>query len=257
MFVMGLTPLETAAIWAVFGVAWLGLAYAVFLRSQILREDQGTEKMQEVWNAIKDGANAYLQKQFRSILPLIVILAFALFFSVYIVPPSPEALLRFDWMTTDQVRFWIGLARALAFVMGAGFSLTVGQLGMRMAVEGNVRVASASRRSFGDALRIAYRAGTITGMLTDGLGLLGGTVIFLYFGKAARDALLGFGFGGTLVALFMRVGGGIFTKAADVGADLVGKIEAGIPEDDPRNPAVIADLMGDNVGDCAGRGADI
>ena len=126
-----------------------------------------------------------------------------------------------------------------------------------MAVQGNVRVASASRRSFGDALRIAYRAGTITGMLTDGLGLFGGTIIFIVFGIAAPDVLLGFGFGGTLIALFMRVGGGIFTKAADVGADLVGKIEAGIPEDDPRNPAVVADLVGDNVGDCAGMAADI
>jgi K(+)-stimulated pyrophosphate-energized sodium pump len=157
----------------------------------------------------------------------------------------------------NTVRLWIGIARALAFVMGAGFSLTVGQIGMRMAVEGNVRVASASKRSFGEALRIAYRAGTITGMLTDGLGLLGGTIIFILLGIAAPDALLGFGFGGTLLALFMRVGGGIFTKAADVGADLVGKVEAGIPEDDPRNPAVIADLVGDNVGDCAGMAADI
>jgi K(+)-stimulated pyrophosphate-energized sodium pump len=128
---------------------------------------------------------------------------------------------------------------------------------MRMAVQANVRVAAAARRSFGDSLRIAYRAGTITGMLTDGLGLFGGTMIFIIFGIAAPDALLGFGFGGTLVALFMRVGGGIYTKAADVGADLVGKVEAGIPEDDPRNPAVIADLVGDNVGDCAGMAADI
>ena len=257
MSVMGLTPLETIAIWTVFGIAILGLGYAVFLRSQILREDKGTEKMQEVWNAIKDGADAYLRKQLRSILPLIGVLTIALFFSVYIVPPSPEALERFKGVDPNTVRLWIGIARAFAFVMGAGFSLAVGQIGMRMAVEGNVRVASASRRSFGDALRIAYRAGTITGMLTDGLGLLGGTIIFIILGIAAPDALLGFGFGGTLLALFMRVGGGIFTKAADVGADLVGKVEAGIPEDDPRNPAVIADLVGDNVGDCAGMAADI
>ncbi len=251
----GLTQLEELAIWAVFGVAILGLLYAVFLRSQILHEDKGTEKMQEVWNAIKDGADAYLKRQLRSILPLIGILTIALFFSVYIVPPSPEALERFEGVPAETVRLWIGLARAFAFVMGAGFSLAVGQIGMRMAVEGNVRVASASKRSFGDALRIAYRAGTITGMLTDGLGLLGGTVIFIVLGIAAPDALLGFG--GTLLALFMRVGGGIFTKAADVGADLVGKVEAGIPEDDPRNPAVVADLVGDNVGDCAGMAADI
>jgi K(+)-stimulated pyrophosphate-energized sodium pump len=128
---------------------------------------------------------------------------------------------------------------------------------MRIAVAANVRVTAASRRSFGEALKIAYRAGTCTGMLTDGLGLLGGTIIFIIFGIAAPDALLGFGFGGTLIALFMRVGGGIYTKAADVGADLVGKVEAGIPEDDPRNPAVVADLVGDNVGDCAGMAADI
>jgi K(+)-stimulated pyrophosphate-energized sodium pump len=253
----GLQPFEAVAIWAVFGVAILGLLYAVFLRSQILQEDKGTEQMQEVWNAIKDGADAYLRRQLRSILPLIAILTFALFFSVYIVPPSPEALERFEGVDPNTVRLWIGIARAFAFIMGAVFSLAVGQLGMRMAVEANVRVASASKRSFGDALRIAYRAGTITGMLTDGLGLLGGTIIFIILGIAAPDALLGFGFGGTLLALFMRVGGGIFTKAADVGADLVGKVEAGIPEDDPRNPAVIADLVGDNVGDCAGMAADI
>jgi K(+)-stimulated pyrophosphate-energized sodium pump len=254
---MGLTPVEQIAIWAVFAVAWLGLGYAIFLRSQILREDKGTDKMQEVWNAIKDGADAYLKKQLRSILPLIAVLTVALFFSVYIVPPSPEALERFEGVDPNTVRLWIGIARALAFIMGAGFSLAVGQIGMRMAVEANVRVAAASKKSFGDSLRIAYRAGTITGMLTDGLGLLGGTVIFIILGIAAPDALLGFGFGGTLLALFMRVGGGIFTKAADVGADLVGKVEAGIPEDDPRNPAVIADLVGDNVGDCAGMAADI
>jgi K(+)-stimulated pyrophosphate-energized sodium pump len=253
----GLTFLEAIAIWAVFGIAIVGLLYALFLRSQILREDKGTEKMQEVWGAIKDGADAYLRKQLGSILPLIAVLTVALFLSVYIVPPSDEALKRFASNTPDQVRLIIGIARAVAFIMGAGFSLLVGQLGMRMAVQGNVRVASASRRSFADALRIAYRAGTITGMLTDGLGLLGGTVIFIFLGIAAPDALLGFGFGGTLLALFMRVGGGIFTKAADVGADLVGKVEAGIPEDDPRNPAVVADLVGDNVGDCAGMAADI
>ncbi|MCX6065416.1 MAG: sodium/proton-translocating pyrophosphatase, partial [Chloroflexi bacterium] len=253
----GLTTFEQVAIWSVLGVAILGLAYAWFLRTQILREDKGTEKMQEVWGAIRDGADAYLKRQLNSILPLIAILTVALFFSVYIVPPTPEALERFKDLSQDQVRLIIGFARAIAFIMGAGFSLTVGQIGMRMAVQGNVRVASAARRSFADALRIAYRTGTITGMLTDGLGLFGGTIIFILLGKAAPDALLGFGFGGTLLALFMRVGGGIFTKAADVGADLVGKVENDIPEDDPRNPAVIADLVGDNVGDCAGMAADI
>jgi K(+)-stimulated pyrophosphate-energized sodium pump len=253
----GLTAFEQIAIWCVLGVAILGLWYAYFLRKQILREDSGTPKMKEVWNAIREGADAYLGQQLKSILPLIGVLTVALFYSVYIVPPTPEAMERFHGMTEDRVRMIIGLARAGAFVMGAFFSLMVGQIGMRMAVQANVRVASAARRSFGDALRIAYRAGTVTGMLTDGLGLLGGTVIFIILGIAAPDALLGFGFGGTLLALFMRVGGGIFTKAADVGADLVGKVEAGIPEDDPRNPAVIADLVGDNVGDCAGMASDI
>jgi K(+)-stimulated pyrophosphate-energized sodium pump len=257
MEVLKITDFERFAIYGVLVIALLGLAYAVFLRRQILREDKGTAKMQEVWNAIKDGADSYLRRQLKSILPLIGILTIALFFSVYIVPPSAEALERFAGMTPDTVKLIVGIARGVAFIMGASFSLAVGQIGMRMAVQANVRVASASRRSFGDALRIAYRAGTITGMLTDGLGLFGGTVIFIIMGKAAPDALLGFGFGGTLLALFMRVGGGIFTKAADVGADLVGKVEAGIPEDDPRNPAVIADLVGDNVGDCAGMAADI
>jgi len=254
---VGLTQFEQIAIWSVLGVSLLGLLYAIFLRNQILREDKGSDDMQKVWNAIREGADAYLRRQLKSILPLIGILTIAMFFSVYIVPPTPEAMERFHTISADQIRLIIGLGRAVAFVMGAGFSLTVGQIGMRMAVQGNVRVASASRRSFGDALRIAYRAGTITGMLTDGLGLFGGTIIFIVFGIAAPDVLLGFGFGGTLIALFMRVGGGIFTKAADVGADLVGKVEAGIPEDDPRNPAVVADLVGDNVGDCAGMAADI
>ncbi len=252
-----LNRFEQVAIYAVLGVAILGLAYAIFLRQQILREDKGTAKMQEVWGWIKDGANAYLSKQLRSILPLIAALTFALFFSVYIVPPSPEAMEHFAGSPESQIRLYIGLWRAFAFIMGAGFSLTVGQIGMRMAVEANVRVAAEARHTFSGALRIAYRAGTITGMLTDGLGLFGGTIIFIFLGKASPDALLGFGFGGTLLALFMRVGGGIFTKAADVGADLVGKVESNLEEDDPRNAAVIADLVGDNVGDCAGMAADI
>ncbi|MFP3853999.1 MAG: sodium-translocating pyrophosphatase [Anaerolineales bacterium] len=253
----GLREFEAWAIWGVLIVAVIGLLYAILLRSQILQEDKGTPRMQEIWEWIKEGAETYLTRQLRSILPMIAILTVALFLSVYIVPPTPEAIERFSNMSSDMVRLVVGLGRAIGFIMGAGFSLTVGQIGMRMAVQANVRVASAARTSFGDSLRIAYRAGTITGMLTDGLGLFGGTILFIIFGIAAPDALLGFGFGGTLLALFMRVGGGIYTKAADVGADLVGKVEAGIPEDDPRNPAVIADLVGDNVGDCAGMAADI
>ncbi len=255
-----LTPFEQAAIYATLTISILGLGYAVFLRQQILRHDKGTAKMQEIWGWIRDGANAYLTRQLRAILPLIVVLTVALFFSVYIVPPTREAVEHFEKLNitdTAQVTLIVAFARAIAFVMGAGFSLAVGQIGMRMAVEANVRVAAEARQTFSGATRIAYRAGTITGMLTDGLGLFGGTIIFIFLGKAAPDALLGFGFGGTLLALFMRVGGGIYTKAADVGADLVGKVEQGLEEDDPRNAAVIADLVGDNVGDCAGMAADI
>ena len=252
-----MSSFESIALCVVVAIALAGLSYALLLRRGILREDKGTPRMIEVWEAIKQGANAYLSRQLRTILPLIALLTIALFFSVAVVPPSAEALERFPGLGVGQVKLIIGLGRAVAFVLGAMFSLMVGQFGMRIAVQANVRVAQASRSSYNKAMQIAYRAGTVTGMLTDGLGLLGGTLIFLIFQKAAPDALLGFGFGGTLLALFMRVGGGIYTKAADVGADLVGKVEADVPEDDPRNAAVIADLVGDNVGDCAGMAADI
>ena len=255
--ISSLRPFEQYALFGVLFIAVLGLLYAWFLRSQVLREDCGTPAMLNVWTAIKDGANAYLKRQLKTILPLIGLLTVGLFLSVWIVPVSHDAAERFAGITPEKIKFIAAFGRAGAFILGAVFSLLVGQLGMRIAVDANVRVAAASKRSFGDALKIAYRAGTVTGMLTDGLGLFGGTIIFIIFGIAAPDALLGFGFGGTLLALFMRVGGGIYTKAADVGADLVGKVEAGIPEDDPRNPAVVADLVGDNVGDCAGMAADI
>ena len=248
-----LNGFERIVPWIVIGIAIISLLYAWWLRNGVLKKDKGTAKMQEVWNAIRVGADAYLNRQLRTILPLIAILAVALFLSVYVAPPSAEAREMFE----SNATIVIAIGRTIAFILGASFSLIVGQYGMRMAVQANVRVASASRRGFNEALSIAYYAGTITGMLTDGLGLLGGTVIFIVFGKAAPDALLGFGFGGTLLALFMRVGGGIYTKAADVGADLVGKVEKDIPEDDPRNAAVVADLVGDNVGDCAGMAADI
>ncbi len=254
MFQMtGLTTFELLVPFVVILIAIISLLYAWWLRGIVMKKDKGTAKMQEVWNAIREGADAYLNQQLRTILPLIAILGVALFMSVYVVPPSREATEMFH----ENAHIIVAVGRTIAFILGASFSLIVGQYGMRMAVQANVRVASASRRGFNEALSIAYYAGTITGMLTDGLGLLGGTVIFIIFGKAAPDALLGFGFGGTLLALFMRVGGGIYTKAADVGADLVGKVEKDIPEDDPRNAAVVADLVGDNVGDCAGMAADI
>jgi K(+)-stimulated pyrophosphate-energized sodium pump len=250
----GLKSFEQIAICGVMLTAFISLWYAWMLRKVVLKKDKGTEKMQEVWNAIRVGADSYLKTQLKKILPIVGLLTVALFLSVYVVPASREAVAEFGQKSAQII---VAIGRTIAFIMGASFSLLVGQLGMRMAIQANVRAASAARRGFNEALSIAYYAGTITGMLTDGLGLFGGTLIFIVFGTAAPDALLGFGFGGTLLALFMRVGGGIYTKAADVGADLVGKVEKDIPEDDPRNAAVVADLVGDNVGDCAGMAADI
>jgi len=250
----GLNSFEQIAICGVMVTAFISLWYAWMLRKVVLKKDKGTPKMQEVWNAIRVGADSYLKTQLRKILPIIGVLTVALFLSVYVVPASREAVEEFG---AKNALIVVAIGRTIAFIMGASFSLLVGQLGMRMAIQANVRAASAARRGFNESLSIAYYAGTITGMLTDGLGLFGGTLIFMVFGTAAPDALLGFGFGGTLLALFMRVGGGIYTKAADVGADLVGKVEKDIPEDDPRNAAVVADLVGDNVGDCAGMAADI
>ncbi|NJO07526.1 MAG: sodium-translocating pyrophosphatase, partial [Chloroflexaceae bacterium] len=249
----GLAGIELIAVWAVLGISLLCIAYAFVLRGQVLAQDKGTARMQEVWSYIKQGANAYLARQFRIIIILIAILTFLLAGSVLLVPPTPEAVERFG---ADAV-LWIAIGRGVSFLMGSIFSYVVGYVGMQVAVEGNVRVAAASQKGYNPALQVAYKSGSVTGMLAVGLGLLGAAAIFLVFNIAAPDALLGFAFGASLIALFMRVGGGIYTKAADVGADLVGKVEAGIPEDDPRNAAVIADLVGDNVGDCAGMAADV
>jgi K(+)-stimulated pyrophosphate-energized sodium pump len=222
-------------------VALGGLAYALMLVKQVREAPEGTPRMQEIARAVREGANAYLYRQFRVVAVLIVLITILLYMAAY-------------WTKTVPA---IAIGRAIAFLVGSTFSATVGLVGMRLATIGNLRVAAAAQHSFGQALQLGYRTGTVTGMLTDGLGLLGGSVIFLMYGEHAYEALLGFGFGGTLLALFMRVGGGIYTKAADVGADLVGKLEKGIPEDDPRNAATIADNVGDNVGDCAGMAADI
>ena len=219
-------------------IAFSGLVYAGLLVSQVLGADQGTQRMRDVADAVREGAWAYLMRQAAALLPLVFLVT---------------AILYFTAETSGAVQ----IGRAAAFFLGAVFSWLVGFVGMNLAVRGNLRVAAAARTSYGNALQLGYRTGTITGMLTDGLGLLGGTTIFIVFGEKAYEVLLGFGFGGTLLALFMRVGGGIYTKAADVGADLVGKVEANIPEDDPRNAATIADNVGDNVGDCAGMAADI
>jgi len=238
----GLLFIERTALYAVIGVAVAALIYAVILARQIFRESTGSGKVKDVWEGIRAGANAYLRTQFRSVVVFVGILGVFLYLSAALTP---------------GLSFAVTIGRVGAFLMGSFFSAMVGYIGMNMAVQGNIRVSEASKEGFRPALRIAYRTGTITGMLTDGLGLLGGTIIFLTFLQNAPDVLLGFGFGGTVLALFMRVGGGIYTKAADVGADLVGKVEKGIPEDDPRNAAVVADLVGDNVGDCAGMAADI
>ncbi len=242
LYTPSFTTFERYALFAVLFIALAGLAYAVILMRIIRRADHGTEKMQEVAHAIRQGSIAYLGRQRRTLLPLIVII------TVILVGTA-------SWTTAAGASLPIG--RGIAFLMGSLFSMAVGTIGMLMATEGNVVVAAAARQGFGKALQLGYRTGTVTGMLNDGLGLLGATTIFMYFGDRAPEALLGFGFGGTLLALFMRVGGGIYTKAADVGADLVGKVEKDIPEDDPRNAATIADNVGDNVGDCAGMAADI
>jgi K(+)-stimulated pyrophosphate-energized sodium pump len=234
--------LEKAALITNVAVALAGLAYALMLVGQVRSAPQGTERMQEIAQAVREGANAYLYRQFRVVGVLIILITIGLYYAAKVGAGAPPE---------------IAWGRAIAFLVGSVFSATVGFVGMRLATIGNLRVAAAAQKSFGEALQLGYRTGTITGMLTDGLGLLGGSIIFLMYGDQAYEALLGFGFGGTLLALFMRVGGGIYTKAADVGADLVGKLEAGIPEDDPRNAATIADNVGDNVGDCAGMAADI
>lgn len=232
---------EQVGLYAVIGVAIAALIYAIILARQVFKEPPSSGKAKEIWGGIKTGANAYLRTQLKSVIIFVGILGIFLYLSAALANYS----------------FSITVGRVGAFLMGAFFSGMVGYIGMNMAVQGNTRVSEAAKKGFRSALRIAYRTGTITGMLTDGLGLLGGTIIFLIFLRDAPEVLLGFGFGGTLLALFMRVGGGIYTKAADVGADLVGKVEKGIPEDDPRNAAVVADLVGDNVGDCAGMAADI
>ncbi|MHA2271924.1 MAG: sodium-translocating pyrophosphatase [Candidatus Hodarchaeales archaeon] len=237
-----ITDLEWAFLALCVLIALLGLAYAVLLVKQVLGADIGEEHEQRISRWINEGANAYLRKQFRAILLLVAVLAIGL------------------WLTADLAEqpTEVSIGRGVAFLVGAAFSGTVGFVGMNVATKANLRVAVAARKQgFGEALKLGYRGGTVTGMLTDGLGLLGGTVIFIIYATDSPHVLLGFGFGGTLLALFQRVGGGIYTKAADVGADLVGKVEADIPEDDPRNAAVIADLVGDNVGDCAGMAADV
>jgi K(+)-stimulated pyrophosphate-energized sodium pump len=238
--------------WLLFsaGTAVLALLVGFSLMRGVLAADQGTPKMVEIATAIQEGASAYLRRQFKTIGIILVPLAVIVFLtSTEVLKPDGGEALSF---------FESGLFRTLAFIAGCFMSGLTGFIGMGLAVRGNVRTAAAARSgSLPAALRVAFRTGGVAGMFTVGLGLLGATIIIIVFQNTSSAILVGFGFGGSLLALFLRVGGGIFTKAADVGADLVGKVEAGIPEDDPRNPATIADNVGDNVGDCAGMAADL
>src|SRR6059058_2304168 len=220
-------------------VAVFALAVAGFFAREVLAFSEGTPRMQEISRAVQEGAAAYLRRQFTTLAPFAVII-FALLF---ILPAE----------TTGS-----RIGRSVFFLLGAAFSAFVGFAGMTLATRANVRMAAAAQAAGAKpAMRVAFRSGGVVGMLTVGLGLLGASVVTLAFNEHAPQVLEGFGFGAALLAMFMRVGGGIFTKAADVGADLVGKVEQGIPEDDPRNAATIADNVGDNVGDCAGMAADL
>ncbi|HEX5903605.1 MAG TPA: sodium-translocating pyrophosphatase [Actinomycetota bacterium] len=237
---------EINAMWVILAISLVALAFAYYLVREVLAAPEGTDKMREIAGSIQVGAKAYLSRQFRTVAIFMAILTVVLYFAL---PVSENA-------AHSEVS--IRLGRSVAFLLGAAFSAITGYVGMWLAVRANVRTANAARESgLRRALKIAFRAGGVAGMFTVGLGLFGATLILLLYQEDATAVLVGFGFGGALLAMFMRVGGGIFTKAADVGADLVGKVEKGIPEDDPRNAAVIADNVGDNVGDCAGMAADL
>ncbi len=240
--------------WAVMllsvSAALIALVVGLYLAKSVMAADAGSPKMQQIAKAIQEGALAYLKRQFKTIAVILVPLAIIVFVtSKAITKPDGSSALSFGE---------VGLYRTLAFILGCLASGFTGYIGMTLATRGNVRTAAAAlTNSMPRALDVAFRTGGVAGMFTVGLGLLGATAIIMVFQNTSSVILIGFGFGGSLLALFLRVGGGIFTKAADVGADLVGKVEAGIPEDDPRNPATIADNVGDNVGDCAGMAADL
>jgi K(+)-stimulated pyrophosphate-energized sodium pump len=250
-------------VWLVLALiaGFVGIAVGLILMRGVLAADQGTPTMREIAGAIQEGALAFLKRQFRVIVIIVVPLAVLIFFTATkVVKTGPLGFpVISDGHEVLALSFWqAGIYRVICFLAGAACSGLTGFIGMSLAVRGNVRTAAAARNgTMPGALRVAFRTGAITGMLCVGLGLLGATTIVFIFQNYATAVLVGFAFGASLLALFMRVGGGIFTKAADVGADLVGKVEAGIPEDDPRNAATIADNVGDNVGDCAGMAADL
>src|SRR6267154_3246196 len=246
---------EWLILLASVATALLALLVGLFLMRGVLAADEGTEKMKEIAKAIQEGAMAYLKRQFRTIAVILVPLAIIVFLTSTKVKTDSLAHVPGQVALTYVQS---GLFRTGAFVLGCFLSGLTGFIGMSLAVRGNVRTAAAAKKgSMPAALQVAFRTGGVAGMFTVGLGLLGASMIMIGFQNTSSAILVGFGFGGSLLALFLRVGGGIFTKAADVGADLVGKVEAGIPEDDPRNPATIADNVGDNVGDVAGMGADL
>ena len=239
----------------VIAISCLSLLFAVYLARFVLRQNMGTDKMQEISNAIKEGAEAFLSRQNRTITLFSVALAVLIFFLyAFVRAPSPA-----DPVPPVQMAFWT----TLSFVLGALCSVIAGYIGMWVSIRSNIRTAAAVRSSLNEGLRIALRGGAVSGLFVVAMSLLGVGGLYALLNALGHDpqkipfTIVGFAFGASFVALFAQLGGGIYTKAADVGADLVGKVEAGIPEDDPRNPAVIADLVGDNVGDCAGRGADL
>src|SRR5687768_11462383 len=220
-------------------VSLVALGFAFLFTKEVLSAGQGTPKMIEIAKAVQEGAAAYLSRQFKTL----AVFAVLVFLLLFLLPADTTA---------------VRVGRPIFFLVGALFSALVGFIGMTLATRTNLRVANAANESgTKKALRLAFRAGGVVGMFTVGLGLFGATLVLIIYGEDAPRVLEGFAFGGALLAMFMRVGGGIFTKAADVGADLVGKVEQGIPEDDPRNAATIADNVGDNVGDCAGMAADL
>ena len=236
-------------------ISFLSLAFAVYMARYVMQRDTGTPRMQEISNAIKEGAEAFLSRQNRTIISFSAVLAALIFvLYAYFRTPSPA-----DPVPPVQMAFWT----TFSFVLGALCSVIAGYVGMWVSIRANIRTAAAVRSSLNDGLRIAIRGGAVSGLFVVAMSLLGVGGLFALLEVLGHDpqkipfTIVGFGFGASFVALFAQLGGGIYTKAADVGADLVGKVEAGIPEDDPRNPAVIADLVGDNVGDCAGRGADL
>jgi K(+)-stimulated pyrophosphate-energized sodium pump len=244
---------EWAVLWLSAASAVLAIAVGFYLARLVMAADEGTPKMKEIALAIQEGANAYLRRQFKTIILILIPLAAIVFVTSTAIIKGEGA------GATEALSFMqAGIWRTIAFILGCAASGFTGYIGMTLATRGNVRTAAAALTgSMPDALTVAFRTGGVAGMFTVGLGLSGATLIIMIFQNTSSVILVGFGFGGSLLALFLRVGGGIFTKAADVGADLVGKVEAGIPEDDPRNPATIADNVGDNVGDCAGMAADL